>query len=201
MSRALDLMVDMDDVFFPLIDNIHDIAFEEGLHDGSEPANNWCGWEQYGCPQDVYWALWETFMTRDGYLTTPPIEGAVEALRFLSWEGHRIHVVTARGFFPDSAERIRAWTPQWLEEFAVPHTSLTFSHNKAEAQDVIGVRFDAAVDDSPKNWHVLDDAGVNVFLQDHGHNLAYPDIPADRRVPNLWEWAFKVEKLAGAHDE
>lgn len=199
MSRTLDLMVDIDEVVFPLINSIHDIAHEQGLHDGTQGPNNWEGWVQYGCSQRDYWKLWEVFMERDGYMTTPPIEGAVPALRFLHWEGHRIHLVTARGFFPGSGPMIRAWTPQWIEEFAVPHESLTFSQNKAQTMVDLGVHFDFAVDDSPKNWHILDNAGVNVFLQDHGHNLAYPDIPAERRVPNLWEWAYRIEKEAGVH--
>lgn len=199
MSANLDLMVDMDDVFFPLINSIHDIAHEQGLHDGTEGPTQWEGWKQYNCRQRDYWKLWEIFMEREGYMTTPPIEGAVEALRFLSWEGHRIHIVTARGFFPGSGDLIRAWTPKYLEEFAVPHETLTFSQNKAQAQEVLGVKFDAAVDDSPKNWHVLDDAGVNVYLHDHGHNLAYADIPPERRVSTLWEWAYRVEKLAGSY--
>jgi hypothetical protein len=189
---TLDLMVDIDEVLCPTIDTIHQIAFEAGHHDNSEPIRMWKGFEQYGIPQEVYWDLWSDFALGGGYVKTPPIEGSLEALRWLMWEGHRIHLVTARGFM-SHADEIRAWTPMWLEEWAVPHHTLTFAQDKVQAMHDLGVVFDSALDDSPSNFAKLDAAGINVYLQNHPHNED-ADIPAERRVPNLWEWAYRLEK-------
>ena len=198
MTQPLDLMVDIDEVIFPMMSTIHRKAEGKGLHDGTAKMA-WAGWVHYRlptgepCPEDIYWDLWSEFSAEGGYLTTKPIEGSVEALRWLAWEGHNIHLVTARGFMAH-AEDIRAWTPQWIEEFAVPHKTLTFARDKVAAQETLGVEFDSGIDDSPKNWGNLVKAGVPCFLMNHEHNED-ADVPARARVDTLWEWAFKLEKM------
>jgi hypothetical protein len=187
-TQTFDLMVDIDDVIFPLIDNIHEEARGLGYHDGTV-GPEWSA-TQYPCGEDAYWDLWVRFTARNGYLTTEPNPDAVAALRFLMWEGHRIHLVTARGFMAN-AQEIREWTPQWLEEWAVPYKTLTFSQDKPGAQDELGVRFDFAIDDHPKNYAALDAAGVQVYLLDHHHNRL---ADVERRVPTVWEWAYIIEK-------
>ena len=198
MTRPLDLMVDIDEVIFPMMATVHESAREKGYHDGTAPIA-WAGWVHYRLPtgeplpEDIWWDLWADFALGGGYLNTKPIEGSVEALRWLAWEGHNIHLVTARGFM-ENAENIRAWTPQWVEDFAVPHKTLTFAKDKVEAMHDLGVVFDSAIDDSPKNYSTLDEAGIHVFLQDHEHNRDF-DVPDDRRIDTLWEWAYRLEKL------
>ena len=192
--KALNLMVDIDEVVFPLGDSIHEIAHEFGLHDNSEPWKVWSAWEQYGCDPDAYWDLWITFAHRNGYTETPPIQHQVEALRHLYFEGHRINLVTARGFMAN-AENIKRWTPEWLEEYAVPYHTLTFSRDKAAEQAHLGA-YDLAVDDSPKNYLALEEAGVNVWLQDHTHNHAFQAEHDPSVVKDLWELVRVAERLA-----
>lgn len=197
MTRPLELMVDIDDVIFPTMVSIHDLAEQAGLHDGTGKMA-WSGWESYElpdgtpCPPQVYWDLWSEFAALGGYLDTEPIPGAIEALRFAMWEGHNIHLVTARGFM-NHAEDIRAWTLQWVANFAVPHKTLTFAKDKVQAMHDLGVTFDSAIDDSPSNYGKLDTAGVEVYLQDHPHNENF-EVPPERRVPTLWEWIYRLEK-------
>lgn len=181
---AADVMVDIDEVIMATVDHIHEIAFERGLHDGSKPMSTWAGYEQYGCPPEVYWDLWSDFALSGGYLNSPPIPGAVEALRELYFEGHRIHLVTARGFM-NHASDIRLWTPQWVEEFAVPWHTLSFAKDKVAVQHDLAIRFDYAIDDSPKNYEMLDSDGVNVYLQSHPHNATFD---ASRRVNAMQEF-------------
>lgn len=191
------LMVDIDDVIFPTMSSIHALAHEKGLHDGTAKMA-WSGWESYSlpngdpCPPEIYWDLWSEFAITDGYINTPPIDDAVNALRWLYWEGHTIHLVTARGFMAH-ADDIRRWTKDWVEEYAIPHETLTFSQNKAAAQEDLGVRFDFAVDDSPKNVEGLRFHNVRAYLLDHEHNES-AEVPADWRTPSLWEWAYIIEK-------
>lgn len=191
MIKTFDLMVDIDDVVFPLIDQIHERARVKGYHDGTI-GPEWSS-TQYPCSEEDYWELWADFTLANGYMTTEPDPRTLEALRFLMWEGHRIHLVTARGFMKN-AEEIRAWTPQWLEEWAVPHETLTFSQDKPASQAELGVTFDFAIDDHPKNYAALDAAGVEVYLLSHHHNRL---AEVERRVDNVWEWASIIEKRAG----
>lgn len=193
------LMVDVDDVIFPLLDSIHERARRAGLHDGSAKIA-WRGWESYRlpngepCPEQVFWDLWSEFALDGGYIHTPPIQEAAQALRWLHWEGHTIHLVTARGFMAH-ADDIRRWTQEWVEEFAIPHHTLTFERDKPAAQEALGVKFDFAIDDSPKNIAALTAAGVEAYLLDHEHNEADEE---HRRVPDLWEWAYIIEKRSKA---
>jgi hypothetical protein len=186
----LDVMVDIDDVIFPTIDSIHELARVEGLHDG-DVGPEWSGWEAYGCEEQTYWDLWTRFAQAGGYVTTEPIPGTLEALRRLAWAGARIHLVTARGFLAH-ADEIRAWTPVWVEEFAVPHASLTFARDKVAAMwelftdPELGMDpykiFDYAIDDSPKNARALAEAGVKAYLLSHHHNRAELELP---RTPSV----------------
>lgn len=198
MTRPLDLMVDIDEVIFPMMETVHEKARVKGLHDGTAKMA-WAGWVHYRlptgepCPEDIYWDLWAEFAADGGYLTTEPIPGAVEALRWLMWEGHNIHLVTARGFMKN-AEKIREWTPQWVENFAVPHKTLTFARDKVAAQEQLGVRFDAGLDDSPKNWAYLVADGVKMWLMNHEHNADETRIPDSMRVNTVWDWAYHLEK-------
>lgn len=197
MTRPLDLMVDIDEVIFPMMESVHQLAQDRGFHDGTAKMA-WAGWVHYRLPtgeplpEDIYWDLWSDFASDGGYLHTEPITGAVEALRWLAWEGHNIHLVTARGFLAHS-EKIRAWTPRWIGNFAVPHKTLTFAKDKVGAQELLGVEFDAAIDDSPKNYAALNQAGVPTWLQDHEHNRDF-EVPAALRVDTLWQWAYLLEK-------
>lgn len=189
-----DIMIDVDDVIFPLIDSIHNIAFDRGLHDGTRPAENWVGWEQYGCTEEVYWDLWADFALADGYRTTAPIPGAAEAVRRLRWEGHRIHVVTARGFLA-RADEIRSWTPEWLETYGIPHDTLTFAQDKVAAQEEIGARFDFAIDDRFGTVEKLRADGVGAYLMHHGHNA---QVETDLRVYTMDEFVDVVLAEASA---
>lgn len=185
----LDIMIDVDDVIFPTIDSIHELAREAGLHDGTvEPV--WSGWEAYGCEPEVYWDLWSQFALADGYVKTPPIPGAVEAVRRLYWAGHRIHLVTARGAL-EHGDNIKSWTSEWLEAFAVPYHTLVFAQNKVlgmwEALDSEWRLFHYAIDDRAKNVEALRDVGVDAYLLTHAHNRS--DETAAPRVESVEQFA------------
>lgn len=197
IPSPLDVMFDIDDVLFPTMMSIHELAREAGYHNGDiDPS--WTGWEPYNIEPQAYWDLWSDFALAGGYVSTEPIAEAVEAMRRLYFEGHRIHLVTARGFM-NHASDIRRWTIEWLEEFALPWHSLTFSQDKVAAQGELDIEFggspwavdvaeprppffDYAIDDHPKNVDALRGAGVNAYLLDHVHNK---DHVAEHRVASV----------------
>jgi hypothetical protein len=191
IENPLDVMFDIDDVIFPTMMSIHELARLAGYHD-NDVDPSWSGWEPYGIPEQAYWDLWSDFALQGGYLNTDPVPGAIEAMRRLYFEGHRIHLVTARGFM-NHASDIRAWTPQWIEEFGVPWHSLTFARDKVAAQDPLSREFlgdfdrvipffDYGIDDSPKNVDALRAAGVDCYLLDHVHNKSHV---AEHRVASV----------------
>lgn len=179
IENPVDVMFDYDDVVFRTMLSIHDLAREAGLHnDDVDPT--WSGWEAYGCTPEAYWDLWSDFALSGGYINTPPIAEAAEAMRRLYFAGHRIHIVTARGFM-NHANDIRQWTLEHTEEFAIPWHTLTFAQDKVAAMwdlsrqgHMADERFDYAIDDSPKHVNALRDAGVQAYLLNHVHNKLDP---------------------------
>lgn len=196
---AYDIMVDIDDVVFPTMASIHARALDKGLHDGTAPMR-WSGWESLTlpggapCPPEVYWDLWSEFALDGGYLSTPPIPEAAEALRRLHFAGHRIHFVTARGMMAHG-EDIKRWTAEWLEEFAIPHDSLAFASDKAQEMrrqiQAGGSAWSYAIDDRAKNVAALADAGVEAYLLTHEHNHADVGLP---RVDTVTQFADIIEE-------
>lgn len=192
-----DIMVDYDDVVMPWAQVVHDKCAALGLHDGSKPWSSWHMWEDYGCSKEE----WENAViaaTADGlYTNTDPFPGAIEGLRRLFWSGHRIHIVTARGFM-ENAENIRRWTVDHVLQYGVPHHTLTFSKNKVDSMHELGVTFDFAIDDGAHNVDILAEAGVNVFMHNQPHNARHPH---PMRVNSLWEFADMVLAAAAAIKE
>jgi FMN phosphatase YigB (HAD superfamily) len=190
-----DVMFDIDDVLFPTIDSIHELARQAGYHNGDvEPC--WSGWEAYDIEPELYWDLWSQFAASEGYVRTPPIKEAARALRSLAWAGHRVHLVTARGFMAHAKE-IRAWTQEWVASYAIPWDTLTFAQDKVAAQQQIATElgddgnppwewsFDYAIDDRNKTIEALRAVGVDAYLLTHSHNR---EDHSDHRVGSVPEF-------------
>lgn len=182
-----DIMIDYDDVITPWADVVHAKCEDLGLTNG-RPYSSWHMWEDYGCTKEE----WENAVisaTHDGlYTTTDPFPHAVDAVNSLLWRGHRVHIVTARGFM-QNGDQIRRWTREALAIHGIGHTTLTFAKDKVRAMCDLGVDFDFAIDDGIHNYENLDKAGVPVYMMSQPHNSAYD---AERRVSSLWEFAQKI---------
>lgn len=183
---TVDVMIDVDDVIVPWFETVDRRCVEAFGYDGSRgQCNVWSMHDFYGRTREE----WENIViqaTVDGlYTTTEPLPGSVEAINRLRWYGHRAHIVTARGFM-QNGENIRRWTREYLSNFAIGHDSLTFAKDKVEAMEALGTVFDYAIDDGVHNFEHLQQAGVNVYLQDAPHNRSFE---TDRRVWSLWEFS------------
>lgn len=187
--KTADIMVDIDDVVVPWFDTVDAMCAEMwDRPDLLGKCNLWQMWEFYERTQEEWTDVVISAVQRGLYHTTEPIPGSVEAINRLRWFGHRVHMVTARGFMANG-DNIREWTPQYLENFGIGHDTLTFAKDKVAAQDLLGVRFDYAIDDGGHNYLALNRAGVNVWLCEAVHNRA---LAADRRIGSMWDFANMV---------
>lgn len=184
-----DIMLDYDDVITPWADVVHDACVLLGITNG-KPYSSWHMWEDYGCTKEE----WENAVitaTHNGlYTDTDPYPGAVSAINELLWRGHRVHIVTARGFMTNG-EQIKQWTRQALAKHGIGHTTLTFNKDKVSVQADLGVQFDYAIDDGIHNYEALDEAGVNVWMHTQPHNRSYA---AERRIDSLWNFAKMIHR-------
>lgn len=185
---TLDIMVDVDDVVVPWYETI-----DGHLLDSWGPRvrdhRPWSMWEDWDGRSREQWEDIVVQATLSGlYTNTDPFPGAVEAINRLRWYGHRVHIVTARGFMANG-ENIRRWTHEYLANFGIGHDSVTFAKDKVAAQQDLGLTYDWAIDDGLHNFEALTEAEVNVWLQDAPHNRHFE---TDFRVSSLWEFANRV---------
>lgn len=195
---TFDIMYDYDDIVVAMVPALHRKAHEMGLHDNTQEAlATWHGHEQYNCAEEDWWAVFDELMAEGWYYNTPAISGVVEGMHRLKTAGHRIHILTARGFMKH-ADEIRKATYKNIEQLELPVDSITFDKNKVrgmarvlegswrrEGSVISGRKFDFAIDDGPHNYEHLDSAGVNVYLQELPHNEEWRrQNPGARTVPN-----------------
>lgn len=197
-AGVYDVMYDYDDIVVGLIPALHQKAHEMGLHDNTEEAlATWHGHLQYNCTEEDWWSVFDALMVEGWYYNAPAIPGVVESMHRLKAAGHRIHILTARGFMAH-ADEIRKATYKNIEALELPVDTITFNKNKVEGMisaldgwtpPDARPTFDFALDDGPHNYEDLDGAGVNVYLLELPHNqewrLEHPDA---RTVPSAGDF-------------
>jgi hypothetical protein len=159
---------DIDDVLLHTYPALHEVCVREGLTNGVSPST-WSPYEEYGCARDE-WVAALNKAAREGYLykNIPPDEDALRAMRELYFDGHEIHLITARGFLGEP-EIIAEHTEGWLIEYAVPHHSLSYSRTKG--LDSVRLGLDFFIDDNVKNWaEVQQTARTASYLLDRPWN-------------------------------
>lgn len=153
---------DIDDVLLHTYPALHAVAEHEGLTNGVTPST-WYPYEEYGCTREEWLAALDK-AAREGYLyrDIPPDEDALRAIRELYFDGHEIHLITARGFLGE-AEIIAEHTEGWLLEYGVPHKSLSYSQTKGADANRLGL--DYFLDDNVKNfWDVAASSATSYLL-------------------------------------
>lgn len=152
--------------------------------------DRWNTWEVWDLEMDEFLSamnagISEGFVFRHG----TPYPGAVETVKAMAADGHRIHIVTDRGR-GGLEEVAKASTVAWLAEQGVPYDSLTISADKTV------VRVDAFIEDRDKNYLALLEHGSNPYLVDQPWNR-HVDAGA-RRLEDVTAFADVVAELAAA---
>jgi len=179
-----DIMLDVDDVMMPWAEVIRDEAVALGLIPEGTSWASWEQWSDWGIDKSLWFRAVASANIKGLYTKTAPYPGAVDAVNRLLWEGHRVHVVTAR-----QGKHIEKITPEWFHDFGIGFTTMTFTRDKASAQEYLGVSFDYAIDDGIHNWMDLSAAGVNAYLMHQPHN---GEANTARRVYNMAQFTATV---------
>jgi len=193
---SFDVGVDIDDVLHPWYATAHQLSEAAGITNGVTPKT-WRMADEYGCDLDEWVGVLEQ-ATKDGTLYgVPPIPGRVEALRRLLFDGHRIHLVTARGTAvwqsPAEQAEIHRQTRAWVEEYAVPHSTLVFESDKAMIARVRGL--DYFIDDGVHNFQDLElgAPACETYLMTAPHN---GDFYTPFRLQSMDQFADLIEAAA-----
>lgn len=195
-ATTFDVGVDIDDVLHPWYATAHQLAEAAGITNGVTPKT-WRMASEYGCDLDVWVDVLERATTEGTLYGVPPIPGRVEALRRLLFDGHRIHLVTARGTAawttPEQRFEIQRQTKNWIEEFAVPHDTLTFESDKPSVAIRLGI--DYFIDDGVHNFQDLEQLAESceTYLMTAPHN---GDFYTPFRLESMDQFADLVEAAA-----
>lgn len=184
------IIIDIDDVLFAWSKHAHEACLKAGVTNGAE-ITQWGFHKDYGITAAELWTvLLQAY--RDGMLLHPAITGTPYQLQRLRDHGHTVHLVTARGFeYGDGPSQgmgsfVRQQTAIWLQKWAIPHDSLTFTKDKSI------VRGDVGLDDNLANCEQMSSVGVVAWLMETAHNeglvskdYMIPRVPTLRRFVDL----------------
>ena len=180
----MDVLKDLDGCSFDFGRNLWEGLPKIGIPNDDLPAvfdrwdffNEWPGWDDAKFIEVCHQ------LADAGHLFVGKADpGAVEAWQRIADAGHRIHVVTHRGFGGADGQPSRNATLRYLLDEGFPFHSVTFSGDKTV------VRCDAGLEDNLGNYDALDAAGCEVWLIDRPWNRD----PGDqrRRVRTVGEFA------------
>jgi hypothetical protein len=140
----------------------------------------------WGWSDEEFQEFWKQGV-RDGVIfAAKPYPGAVEAVNDIYDAGHRVHIITHRGWEdePGLAEDLTAAT---LERDGFRYHSLTFTDHKPD------VKTDFMVDDLPKNYDALVAAGTEAYLLTRPWNEG---LEGYRRVRSVREFSRRVLSIS-----
>jgi hypothetical protein len=190
-TRTVDVGVDLDGVCYDFVP-----ALRGYIHgrtgrplDTMPPALTWnFHSEQWGLSTEEFLMFFADGIN-DGRIFRhgEAYPGTAEALRGLSDEGHRVHIVTARRI-PGAEAAAEANTVAWLADHQIPYESLTFSDDKD------AVPTNIFIEDRDDNYDVLERAGHFPWLMSRPWNAHHPG----RRVGSLGEFAEVVRRFAAS---
>ena len=195
MNQPLSVGFDWDDVIMPWYAPAVEVCNAAGLNPRGIVPTSWHMHDELGCSLEAWVGALSDATVNGSLYDTEPFLGALEAMRRLYFEGHWVHIVTARGTFPGNPnnERVKEITRSQVDEWGAPHHSLTFTKDKAS------VPTDFFIDDNLRNYQRLDIAGVRVYLLNRPWNVEDPNDPDTldlRRVNTVDEFVDIVLEAA-----
>ncbi len=183
-ATPLDIGVDLDGIGYEFVGALHHFA---ATHLGRNfgPVSNADTCSSFDFWKDDWNLTLEEFLqlgndaAEAGILFThgEPFAGFKAGLDRLLAAGHRIHIVTDRAGF-GGLEVASAQTQAWLTREGINYTSLNVTADKT------AIKTDVFIEDRPKYYTMLEEAGVDVFLRAWGYN-AHVEVPSSRLVPDF----------------
>lgn len=155
---------------------------QQGYTDLRCDPGNYHFWRDWGWEDERWQEFWKAGVEAEVIFNNAPFRGAVEAMNSLYDAGHKIHIVTFRGWpdRPGLAERV---TENWLNDRGFKYHSLTFSEDKTI------INTDVFVEDNLTNYQDLTAAGTECYLITRPWNKG---AKVERRVRSVAEFARTI---------
>jgi hypothetical protein len=126
-------------------------------YDLKASQTNWDFWTEWGWSNAKFHKFWVDGVRAGVIFASRPYQGAVEGINSVYDAGHKVHIITHRGWkkHPGLAEEL---TAKIADDIGLKYHSLTFSADKT------CVKTDMMVDDKPENYEDLKKAGTDAYL-------------------------------------
>lgn len=199
--RTFKVGFDIDDVLFPWYARAHEACVEAGITNGVEPIT-WRPYEEYGCSKEDWLEALDVVTLKGSlYIKHGPDEDAARALRSLVFDGHEVHLITARGFIGHS-RLISQHTVRWLEQYAIPYKTLSFTRAKGARAEQLGLDF--FIDDNEGNFRDVKAAIGTWIVPNYVPRVYILDRPWNRdlvtfdreRVSSVQEYVDYIKEAA-----
>lgn len=176
---------DYDGVLSSFHRGVNDYLKIKGYKDIKAEPTQWNFWKDWGWSSKKFHKFWVQGVEDGVIFASPPYPGAIDALNSVYNAGHRVHIITHRGWaqYPGLAEDL---TAACLERDGAKYHSLTFSAKKTD------VWTDMMVDDKPENIDDLLEAGTDAYLLTRPWNT---HIKGRKRVRSVGEFSRKVLEI------
>lgn len=176
------ILVDLDDVLYDFCGVAQRVCERAGITSGGT-ITQWAFERDYDCSREDLWKVLNSATVTGELYEGPPIPRTLSQLRRLRYAGHRVHLVTARGFGPQGA-LVEALTREWVRLHNVSLDALAFTKDKGGYVEENRITW--ALDDKPANCAAMLDAGATTFLMLAPHNQNVYGFP---RVETVREFA------------
>lgn len=185
MIGGLSIGFDWDDVVMPWHPVAVRLCREAGICPPDVDPITWHMHEEMGVSLEEWLEVIRAGTQSGALYDTEPDEDALEAMWLLWLNSHYVHVVTARGTWPDNPQnaQIHEITRAQAEKHTPWISTLTFTRDKTT------VPCDYFLDDAVHNFEALRKAGVEAYLLTRPWNR---DHPTEYRVDNPLEFALKI---------
>jgi hypothetical protein len=154
-------------------------------HDLKASQHHWNFWTEWGWSSRKFHKFWVDGVKAGVIFASKPYRGAIEGMNAVYDAGHRVHIITHRGWkeYPGLAEDL---TASVLERDGAKYHSLTFSEDKTV------IWTDMMVDDKPENYEALKSVGTDAYLLTRPWNK---HVEGARRVRSAAEFSRKVLEI------
>lgn len=182
---------DVDDVIYDLYHLMHDACVAAGIGTAkSIQPTSWFPWEEYQCSADEWTTVINAAIGTGHLYGQEPDLKVIGLMYELDKLGVEQHVITARGFLGHS-ELVREQTEKMLQDYVVPHASLTFTKDKGYVAQALGLTH--AIDDNVGNYMAFSEVGVDTYLYDKPWNQSHV-VPPARRITDIAQFGRVIKR-------
>lgn len=188
---TLTINIDCDGVLYDFNEAMTSVG-EQELQRKLPPTDRWSMWDAWGITRDEWYRLFHLAIREyDVFSFGDQVPGALNAVRYLIGEGHRIRIVTSKKLrYADSTKFAQQQTIDWLHKHGLLNdVELCFTGNKQ------GYPADVVIDDKPTDKWMQPGALNILFGQPWNEHWQYAHNVGTASVVRAASWGAVLREI------